>query len=56
MVGRAEELHNAARHGNLERVRGLLAEGVDPNVPESDETGFGWSPLMFAARDPGRAE
>lgn len=52
MIGKADELHDAAWRCHLERVRGLLADGVDPNVPESDETGHGWSPLMLAARDP----
>jgi ankyrin repeat protein len=50
--GGVQELHDAAWRGDLDGVRRLLAAGADPNVPESDEVDFGWSPLMLAARSP----
>src|ERR1041385_6268928 len=39
-------LHGAARHGQLDRVKQLLAEGADPNARES---GDNTTPLHWAA-------
>ncbi|HEV3138915.1 MAG TPA: ankyrin repeat domain-containing protein [Vicinamibacterales bacterium] len=39
-------LHDAAKHGNLDRVRQLLAEGADPNAREAGDNTY---PLHWAA-------
>lgn len=39
-------LHVAARIGNVDIVKMLLAYGIDPNIKQSTN---GWTPLMHAA-------
>jgi ankyrin repeat protein len=45
-MGLDEGLNEAARKGNIEKVRKLLKEGVDPNVKDAN----GRTPLHHAAR------
>jgi ankyrin repeat protein len=44
---RVEELHQAAKTGNLELVRGLLAQNVPADARDYDS----WTALMWAARN-----
>ena len=43
--GVAEPLHDAAKEGDLEKAKSLIAEGSDVNV----KTGTGTTPLHYAA-------
>ncbi|MBO4258599.1 ankyrin repeat domain-containing protein [Streptomyces griseorubiginosus] len=44
-LGRAA-VHSAASRGDVEGLRGLLAEGADPGAADAG----GWTPLHFAAQ------
>lgn len=48
----ASPLADAARHGSVDALRGLLAKEADPNKADAD----GWTPLHWAASDEGSVE
>jgi ankyrin repeat protein len=41
------DIHACCKHGNLERLRVLIAEGIDVNVKEIEQNG--WTPLHYAS-------
>lgn len=46
---KAQDLHAAIKSGDIDRVRSLLADGRDPNIPDTSVPSGSASPLYLAA-------